>query len=133
MTEAKELGWNLAERQGKSWSFRLHKSNWFLVNSQDNTAIITAHLVPCAGRIDHQSPWLECPIFVPLRTGENQDMLVSCMFVHRYLTMLAVSNQSGRRSGDPVPVKAEDVYTLFVRFPRDLILVLGKVKNVTQY
>ena len=60
-------------------------------------------------------------------------MLVSGVFVHRYLTMLAVPNQSGCRSGDPVPVKAEDVYTLFVWFPRDLILVLGKVKNATQY
>jgi hypothetical protein len=123
----------LADLKGKSSSFRLHKSNWFLVNRQDDTAIIAAHLVSCAGRIDHQSSRFECPIFVPLGTGENQDMFVSFVFMHRHLATLAVPDQSGRRSGDPVPVQPEDVYALFVRFPCDLILVIGEVKNVVQF
>jgi hypothetical protein len=47
--------------------------------------------------------------------------------------MLAIPNQSGRRAADSVPIKPEDVYPLFIRRPRDLVLVFGKMKNVVQF
>ena len=60
-------------------------------------------------------------------------MFVSGVLMHRYLATVAVTNQSGRRSANPVPVQPEDVHALFVGFPCDLILVIGEMKDIIQF
>ena len=111
----------------------LQKADWFLVDGQHDTTIIADHLVAAAGRIDRQSSRVEYPIFVPLRAGENQYMLVSGVLMERHLSPLAISKEGSRWSANPVSVQAKDFYTFLVGFPCDLILVRGKVKHVIQF
>jgi hypothetical protein len=111
----------------------LHKFHWLFVDRQDDAAGIAVNFVPGAGRIDDQGSSLGDPSLIPLRTGENQNMFVSLVFMHRHLAMFAEPNQGGRRPGNPVPVEPENVHPLFIRLPRDLILVRGEVKDLFQY
>jgi hypothetical protein len=123
-------GGGLEESFGGGTLKILDKPDGLFINRQDDAASIAVDLVPCAGRIDDQGSCFERSIFVPLRTGQDQNVFVSHVFMLRHLAVLAVSNQSGRWPGNPVPIQPKDVHPFFVRLPCDLILMFGQVKNV---
>ena len=60
-------------------------------------------------------------------------MFVSLVLMHRHLAVFAIPNQGGCRPGNPIPVEPENVHPLFIRLPRDLILVSSEVKDVFQF
>jgi hypothetical protein len=109
------------------------KLDRLFIDRQDGASGVAAHLMPRSRRIDDKGSLRVNPTLVPLRSSQNQNVLVSDMFVQRHLAMLAVSKQSSRRPCHPFSVKPEDIDPLFVRLPRDLILLCGKKKNVFEF
>jgi hypothetical protein len=116
-----------------AWPYLLHEFHWFFVDGQDDAAGVAVNFVPGARRIDDQGSGVGDACLIPLRTGKNQNMFVSLVFMQRHLAMFAIPNQCGGRPGDSIPVEAENVHPPFIRLPRDLILVRREVKNVFQF
>jgi hypothetical protein len=111
----------------------LHKFHWLFVDRQDDATGIAVNFVSGTRRIDDQGSSVGDPCFISLRTGEDQNMFVSLVLMHRHLAVFAIPNQGGRRPGNPIPVEPENVHPLFIRLPRDLILVSSEVKDVFQF
>jgi hypothetical protein len=109
------------------------KLDRLFIDRQDDAAGVAVYLMPRSRRIDDEGSLRVNPTLVPLRAGQNKNVLISDMFMQRHLATLAVSEQSSRRPCHPISVEPEDINPLFVWFPRDLILLRGKMKNVFEF
>jgi hypothetical protein len=103
------------------------------VDRQDDATGVAVHLMPRSRWIDDEGSLRVNPTLVPLRAGQNQNVLISDMFMQRHLSMLAVSEQSSRRPCHSISIEPEDIDPFFVWFPSDLILLGGKMKNVFEF
>jgi hypothetical protein len=112
------------------FSQELHR---LFVDRQDDAAGVAVHLMPRSRWIDDEGSLRVNPTLVPLRAGQNQNVLISDMFMQRHLPMLAVSKQSSRRPCRSISIEPEDIDAFFIWFPRDLILLGCKMKNVFEF
>jgi hypothetical protein len=89
--------------------------------------------VSSAGRIDHQGARRSRGVLIPLRSGQDKDVLVAKMLMHRKLALPEKPDQGGRGPGHTVPVEPMNLDSLAKRLPRNLVRVLGEVKQVRQF
>ena len=107
-----------ADRPVVSMHQESHRS---LVDGEDDAAGFADDAVSGSRWIDDECSGCGGAVLIPLRSGENDDVLVAGVFMCRDHTILAESDERGGGTGDAVAVKAVDFDSITERLPRNFI------------
>jgi hypothetical protein len=103
-----------------------------LVNGQDDASGLADDAMPCPRRVDGQSARNGRPILITLGTRKDENMLVTCVLVHRNSSLRTISDQGRRRAGNPISIQTVVFHAVTEGLPRNCVGVLGYFKEIFQ-
>ena len=106
------------------------KQNWFFPDRKDQAALGNAYAVRAAGRIDYQRAGGSFAGFVGLRFGQDEQMLVTEMFVHRHSRAGFIKQQCRGRPVLLIAVESVNFHAGAKILPRQRIDVVGEMKKI---
>jgi hypothetical protein len=104
-----------------------------LIDREDDASGLAHDAVARAGGIDDQCASRGDAVLVPLRAGQDDDMLIACVGVDGHLAVLAETNERGGRTFDAVAIKPVNLDTILKWLPGDFVRMRGDAEEVGDF
>src|ERR1700730_12494104 len=103
------------------------------VDRESDAITFTGDLVPGSRRINSETPGLVSVVFILLRPGQDKDVFVTNVLVKRDFTAGPIAQECRRWARNSVPIKTKNLYVVPILYPRNLVLMLSDMKEITAF